>query len=184
MLNFYLLRENENIQLLNLLKIEYIREEFMYLINNILRLLPIDHNKTTIDYQKLGNSLILIINKILLDNLYRKIADNQLNQLIFLIQNKLFCKDLYIRPSYIYDLYNDFTDNKIDDYTFFEAEYDIKKILENYISYIYNNNSDKYNEVFIKIINMFLEELSWVSSNNFKIEILYRKVPALRIIKV
>lgn len=183
MVNFYLLRENENNELLNLLMYEFIKEDFISLINSILRLFSINLNKTNLDQKKFGYNIILTIDKILLDNLYTRIKENKVDHLLYLLQYKLFCNDLYIKSCYIYDLYTDFVDSNIEDCTFYEIEHTIKRMLGSYINYIYNNYTDRYNETFINIIQTFQEELSWAKFNNFRIEILKEKTPAILVTK-
>lgn len=182
MINFYLLRKDENIELFKLLKYEYIKESFLYLINSMVELLSLN-NKLNIDKQKFGYNILFTIDKILLDNLCTMVINNNFD-LLYLINNKLLCSNLIIKTCYLHDLYTDLTPNNYTDYDYFEIEYKIKKLLEKYINYIYINNSDKYNEVFIKIINMLYEELSWFSSTNFRIEILYETIPTIIVPKI
>lgn len=179
MVNLYILSGRENAKLYELLKYEYIKEDYLYLISDILEILPIDHKKISPDNINFNLGLLLIINKILLDNLLTMTINDKFN-LLYLINNKLICNNINIKLWYIASLFNDLAPDKQHKYyDYFEAEIRIKKMLEKYIKYIYNNNSDKYNEVFFNIIVMFQEELSWFCSNNFKIEIIYETTPVL-----
>lgn len=153
------LPKEENTELIKELSYEYIKETYLSFIHSLVDVLVENNYVTNEDkdqYTKLGIGLMYGINKIILNDIYRYIATNNLSVLLTMVSSNLYGSNVYINRVYVIDIMRDIL--KIDELNdnYLAIENILTKKISYYINKVYCNNSDNLNVIFIKLIDMFM----------------------------
>jgi len=166
------LQHEYNKKLFNELKLEFIKTEYMYFVNRLFNLLELNISEDSDMAKEINYNTLLIVNKIILDNLFNYGINNDAITFTHLIQNKLITKNLYIKHTYIEEiiiiLKKYLIINEIDKH---EIEIFINKNLLSFIDIMYVSNVDKYNIIFIELFYKFNTEMSFMNVGYFRFEI-------------
>jgi hypothetical protein len=168
----------ENSELLKELFREYITESFVTQVKDIMYAV-INKFNINFDIQHLSSlniellkTSIFIINKILLDNIFRYIVIKNINRFVHLINNNTFYMDIYINPFYTKQLidvilkYINLDENEIVSITHI-----LNNKLLNIINQIYIDNSRFLNPVLLNLFNSLYDSLGFINVNYYKFEL-------------
>ena len=167
------LSTKENVELQKALKMEYVRLDYVCFVNDILFRMNNHDATTTI---KLCDELLFILNKILLDNIFRYIANRIPNNFLFLLSNNTFSKDIYVNPFYVSQII-DSTGLYIEDKT--ELENIITSKLQVYIDRIYMTNTDCLNILIMNVFDVMYRNLQHINISYYKFELMNYQQPIL-----
>lgn len=168
----------ENSELLRELNREYVTENFIVQIEDIVNLLVDELN---LDFNmiytsnlngELYKAFIFVIDKIFLDNVFKYIALRNINIFIHLINNNTFNMDLYVNPFYtkqITDIVLKYINANEEDI------YSITNIINNKLSEIINNiymNNNRFlNPVLLNLFNSLHDSLGYINIKYYKFEL-------------
>ncbi len=159
MLNVLYLPKEENNILMKELSREYINDNYLsfmqLLVSDLIEERYINAVCTDELYSKLGIKLMYTIDKIILNDVYRYVGYNNLNGIINLIQSKQYSKNLYIFPHYINEVIREVFSIDEMNVDYMSIENIFVKKLSYYVDRIYCSNSDKFNDILIKLVDMF-----------------------------
>lgn len=163
----------ENKKLLQELKTEYVKIDYACFVNDLLfKLNNRDPNLTMV----LCNELVFIINKIFLDNIFRHVANKTYYDLIRLVNNNFFSKDIYINPFYLSQITEHLNINPLD---IDEVSNMIKDELMRYIDRIYFNNLNNLNMNIICTFELMHNSFGHLNFSIFKFELMNYCQPML-----
>lgn len=163
------LPKKENTEIQSVLKLECIKTNYIDLIDEITSFLNVHNSDTRTKF--ITENLIYIINKILLDDIFKYVATKASNDFIRLVTNNTFTENIYINPFYILQLLDPINiplENRL------EVENMLNKKLQKYISYIYKNNK-KLDILILNMFNIMLNNFSHLNFIYYKFE-LYNSV--------
>jgi len=163
----------ENRELQAELKLEYVKLDYVCFVNELLFYLNNRDPQLTV---QICNNLLFVLNKILLDNLFRHIAYKTPERLMVLLANRTFSKDIYINPFYTSQII-EATGLYIEDKM--EVENHINKKLQQYIDSIYMSNSDALNVCLMNMFNVMYQNFHHIDFSHFKFELLDYRQPML-----
>lgn len=175
MLNVLYLPREENNLLMSELRYEYIQDNYLsflkLLVSDLIDERYITQICTDELYSKLGVNMMYTLDKIILNDVYRYVSEGQLNNILCLIQNKQYSKNLYIFPRYIGEIIREVfnIDEMSVDYISIENIF-IKKI-NYYIDRIYCSNNDKFNDIILKLVEMFYTHCSSMNVRSCRFEL-------------
>ena len=159
MLHVMYLPKEENAQFTKILMLEYINDTYMAFTHNLISDLIEERYVTQVNtdelYQRLGVRLMQSVNKIVLNDVYRYVNGNNLSMLLQLIRDNNYSKNVYIGNVYIYEIIREVfcVDELSVDYM--SIENILVKRLSNYIDRIYVTSPNAFNDILLKLAEMF-----------------------------
>lgn len=172
MLKAVFLSEKPNVNIQKELRVEFIKTEYMSFMNNLLVNLNGAFNKG----EELAYTVFLVLNKVLLDNLYKHIVQNSKSTLIHQIHSNTFTKDLYINSFYLNQIFET-AELFLEDRQ--EIENNINKIISRYLDYVYQNNSDNLNRALFGMFEYMNNHLEYLNVSYYKFELMDFRKPIL-----
>lgn len=173
MLRAFYLPSKENIDIQNELKFEYIKLEYLCFINEMLFQL---NNKEQANIQQLATNVYYVVNKILLDNLFKYIATRTPDKFIWLINNGTFCEDIYINSFYTKQVLERLDIEIADEGG---AESIIRRMIEGYIRRIYAANTKRINAALLTMFDSMHAYFYYLNISYYKFEIVNNNQPVL-----
>lgn len=168
----YFLKEQNNISLQNKLRKSCTEIDYDLFVNDIVFKLNVNFDK----HYELRNNLFFIINKIFLDNIFKHVAYKSVDNIMHLINNKNFSKDMYINTFYISQLLDILFIYEEDAC---EIENFINKSLYSYIDKIYLDNVDEINKTILDIFEDMYNNFGSCNVNYYKFELYNNYKPIL-----
>lgn len=151
MIKAYVLPRESNKELIRALHRVYIREEFPRFTQRLSVILrsPKILNVT------FSRDLLLLINKIYLNNIYKYTDPNSISWFLQSLKNRQFGWELNIESYYIYDFFRPLMGMGVNDIDSLEIENTLAMELNSFLTEIYNSDSDSFNEIFIEVFETF-----------------------------
>lgn len=173
-----LLGDNLNKDLVSELKRETIKDTYdnypTVIITDIFSELNIGLNSFNVDnlLTELRSVLIITINKVILDNMMKYITTHNVYMFKSLVERSMLGQDIYVNAFYVTQI----TDIVNKYYRLDMSELNsITDIITNRLSWIINdiyvNNSVRYNEIFIQLLNDIYLVVSNMQFNYYKFEL-------------
>lgn len=150
---------------------EYIKLDFICFVNELLFHAA---NKSDRDIELIAKNIVYVINKVLLDNVFKYITYKTPDKFIQLINNKNFSKDIDISIFYIKQVFEK-TNIDLD----YETEHIINKKLIQYIDRLYTNNTEFFNEKLIGIFDYMYRHFGYLDVSYYKFELYELRQPML-----
>lgn len=173
MLKAAFLPEQENLALQQELFKHYDSYEYLTTINNLCFTLKINYEKT----MHLAETVMLVVNKVLLDNVFRHVATKNADTLVHQLQCRTFIHDVYVNPFYVSQIleyaYIQDEDSR------FEYENEVKRYLLNIVSWIYSNPTSRLGEVLLRVFECLNNHLNYLNISFYKFELAERRKPIL-----
>ena len=163
----------ENVELQKALKLEYAKIDYACFVNEILFKM---NNSNAAIALTMCDDLLFMLNKVLLDNIFRHVANRTPHLLLGLLANKMFGKDIYINPFYVSQIIED-TGIQIEDKT--ELENLITYRLQIYIDNIYVHNADVMNAAITAMFEVMYNNLQHINFGFYKFELMNYVQPIL-----
>lgn len=167
-----LLPERENIQIQKCLNVEYNKLDYLCFVNELIFNINSNGNKTNLAV----NELLFIMNKIILDNIFKYVIYNNKNLLINLLSNRNFTKDVYINPFYTGQIL-ELSEAIYEDKT--EIENLLNKKISKYMDEIYLRNCDNLNMSIFDMFNFMENHLKYIPISYYKFELANTVKPIL-----
>jgi len=155
-----LMSNNENVELYHELRREFITDTYKryldLIVSDICQELQTDISITTNSdfYKELCHTVIITINKVWLDNLLKYITHSNVHTFTTLIDRQMLGQDIFVNLFYTRQITNIVTK-----YVNLDTEEldSVTNILSNRLHWIINNmyvvNSNRYNEILVRIMN-------------------------------
>ena len=176
MLKAVFLPTNENLELQRLLKTEYLKPPYSVFVDEVLHTLNIHPVIQKPIATAVMDTVLFVINKILLDNVYRHVNGNTGSVLLQQIANCTFSKDLHIHPFYVNQILEEAQIN-LDDKT--ELENRLCKGICAYLGYIYTANAQAFNVVVVSLYEMMSMRTGSLEAYSYRFELVDYKQPIL-----
>lgn len=173
MLKAFYLPSKENIGIQNELKVEYIKLEYLCFINEMLIEL---NNIEQANIQLLANNVYYVVDKILLDNLFRYVSTRTPERFIQLIRNNTFSEDIFINSFYAKQVLEGLDLAVWDEW---DTEKIIKRKIEGFIRRIYQGNTERINSALMVMFNAMYEHFCHLDISYYKFEIVNSNKPVL-----
>jgi hypothetical protein len=168
------LPDTENLQLQEIMKREYLKIDYLCFVNEIMFYLKAPYENTMLA----ANSLFFIINKILLDNVFKYTHTKNTTQLYELLQTKNFALDVYINPFYTTQFLED-TGIQVSLEDKCEVENVLTKRVYKYITDMYRNDPDNFNNIIIQLHEHMYNNFNFVNISYYKFELMNYRNPML-----
>ena len=176
MLKAVFLPTTENLELQQVLKAEYLKPSYSVFTHEVLTILNIHPVIQRPIANAVIDTILFVINKIILDNVYRHVNGNSGNVLIQQLSNGNFSKDLYIHPFYLSQILEEAHIN-VEDKT--ELENLLSKGIFRYLDYIYTSNLEAFNIAILKVYEMLSIRASSLRVFSYRFELVDYKQPIL-----
>ncbi len=172
------LNVNENSELLQELRREYVKDTFAGYVENMLSRLicefDLDDNLvfTSGLSGDLYKNILFVVDKILLDNIFKYIVCKNVNNFINLVNNNIFHMDVYINHFYtrqlieVIEKHLNFNDEEKDSV---EAiiRYKLQEIIHNFYTY----NTRFVNPVLMRLFDSLYDSVGHINFNYYKFEL-------------
>lgn len=139
-------------ELNRILREHYIDESTNVFMANIANLTRIDLNS----FPQIQAQLQFQISKILLDNLYRYLKENRLNEFIAHTAYNQFGMAMYISPVYATEILKPIYEQFFSPDDLQEIENDLVEMFRSRMNHLYVIDAQRFNKVFIDIMEMFM----------------------------
>lgn len=165
-LQLAVLSVKENRELQKALKIEYARLDYVCFVNELL--FRMGNSDASISVT-MCNDLLFILNKILLDNVFRHVVNKDPHSFMFLLAHRTFSKDIYINPFYLNQIIES-TGIYLEDKT--ELENELTRRLQSYIDEMYCNHAEAMNVPLLSVFEMLYLNLQHINFGYYKFELM------------
>jgi hypothetical protein len=170
--NLIFLPENQNNQLMQFLKTERAKLDYVCFVNELLFTM---NNPDSTVALTMVNDLSFILNKVILDNVFRYVLSKNTHHFLALLAHRTFSKDIYINPFYISQVI-ECSKVQLPEEDKTEIENLIRYRLQHYIDDIYTTNSESINVCLLDIFEMLTCNLGHLNVSYYKFELMdYRK---------
>lgn len=173
MLQAFVLPAKENRAIQNELKTVYIKTDYICFINELLFYF---RNYNNDNVPKLADNMFYVMNKLLLDNLFKYIASKNYDAFFNVINNKVFTKDLHINHFYINQLLEGLS-------VYIEDQHDAESYLIKrtaiYLDEIYTNNVESFNHSLFDMYEVMFRNLQHKDFSYYKFELMNQLQPIL-----
>lgn len=163
----------ENRELQKELKLEYARLDYVCFVNELL--FRMNNSNATIAVG-MCDDLLFILNKVLLDNIFRYVAEKKTHEFMTLLAHRTFSKDIYINPFYVNQIIES-TGILIEDKT--ELENHITYKLQTYIDQIYTTHAESLNVPLLGVFETMYLNLQHINIGYYKFELMNYVQPIL-----
>lgn len=179
-----ILEKQQNLKLLRLLQQYYIREEYIhkviYFLNQIYGELTEHYDQfnrqnftESQQCQQFSSFIMFVMDKVILDNLFRYLHTNQIHQFITGINNQNLAMGFYINPFYSTQVMNEFSKLGIyysedDDYAVNEM---VSRLIYGLLIDVYKFYSNEINESLLELIHMLQETCLGIPISQYKFEL-------------
>lgn len=167
------LSQKENRELQKSLKLEYARLDYVCFVNELLWSM---NNSDSSRAVMMCDELLFVLNKILLDNIFRYVADKRMHDYMYLLAHRTFSKDIYINPFYVNQIIES-TGIVLEDKT--ELENTITRKLQVYIDQIYTTNAESMNIPLLAVFETMYLNLQHINIGYYKFELMNYVQPIL-----
>lgn len=167
------LSHKENRELQKALKLEYARLDYVCFVNELLFRM---NNSDASVAVSMCDDLLFILNKVLLDNIFRYVAEKRTHDFMALLAHRTFSKDIYINPFYVSQIIES-TGLYIEDKT--ELENHITRRLQLYIDQIYTTNAETMNVPLMGVFEAMFLNLQHLNIGYYKFELMNWVQPIL-----
>ena len=169
---FYL-SERENTVLQKQLKTEYVQMDYLVFVNNLMFMMQSNYTQTPY----VRDSLLFVLNKIFLDNLFLHVIQKSADRFCTLIRNKTFGHDIHIRPFYTAQIFEAANIPPLEDTT--EIENAVNKRLYQYVRTLYANNTDALNVSLMEMFEYLYTHFHYLDVSHYKFELMNFRQPIL-----
>lgn len=167
------LSQKENRELQKSLKLEYARLDYVCFVNELLFSMNNSDSSRAI---MMCDELLFVLNKILLDNIFRYVADKRAHDFMVLLAHRTFSKDIYVNPFYVNQII-ECTGIQLEDKT--ELENTITRKLQVYIDQIYTTNAESMNIPLLAVFETMFLNLQHINIGYYKFELMNYVQPIL-----
>ena len=168
---FLTVKENRELQ--QTLKLEYARLDYVCFVNELLFSMNTSDASIAV---WICDDLLFMLNKILLDNIFRFIAMKIPHNFMVLLAHRTFSKDIYINPFYVNQII-EATGLYIEDKT--EIENMIIRRLQLYIDEMYTKNAESMNVSLLASFDVMYRNLQHLNIGYYKFELMNYVQPIL-----
>lgn len=172
-MNLAFLSDKENRALQKALKLEYARLDYVCFVNELLFRM---NNSNASIAVSMCDDFLFILNKILLDNIFRYVANRNMHGFMILLANGTFSKDIHINPFYVAQIIES-TGIYIEDKT--ELENELTRRLQIYIDQIYMSNREGMNPPLMEVFESMTRNLYHLNIQYYKFELMNYVQPIL-----
>lgn len=172
-LQLAVLSAKENRELQKALKIEYARLDYVCFVNELL--FRMGNSNSTVALT-MCDDLLFILNKILLDNVFRHVVSKDSHTFMFQLAHRTFSKDIYINPFYINQIIES-SGIYLEDKT--ELENELVRRLQTYLDDIYCNHAEALNIPLLAVFEMMFLNLQHINIGYYKFELMHFVQPML-----
>lgn len=178
MLKAAFLPEDENALLQKELRVESIKMDYLCFINELMFFMRIHPNFT----QKVSYHMFLVLNKILLDNIFKHVTQKSSNIILHQLSHKTFSKDIFINNFYTNQLLEAgnvvfSTEESLNDK--YEIENGLSKMIYNYLDHIYTSNRDNLDTSILRMFEYMNNHLYFLNISYYKFELMDTRKPIL-----
>lgn len=178
MLKAAFLPEDENALLQKELRVEYIKMDYLCFINELMFFMRSHPNFT----QKVSYHVFLVLNKILLDNIFKHVTQKSSNIILHQLSHKTFSKDIFINNFYTNQLLEAgnvvfSTEESLNDKH--EIENGLSKMIYNYLDHIYTSNRDNLDTSILRMFEYMNNHLYFLNISYYKFELMDTRKPIL-----
>jgi len=172
------LSEEDNIALQIELKVEYIKLDYLCFIEELVAIMNADQSST----KCLANEMIYILNKIILDNIFKHVREKTPNIILNQIANRVFSSDLIVNNFYVNQILEAVNilfykeEDLIDKY---ELENILSKKVYIYLNYLYDNNKGNIDNATIKLFEYMNSNFHFLDIFYYKFELMDFRKPIL-----
>lgn len=179
-----ILEKQQNLKLLRLLQQYYIREEYFYKLSYFLNQIygdltgqydQFNHQRFTesVNCRQFSSFVMFVMDKVILDNLFRYLHSNQIHQFIFGINNQSLAMDFYVNPFYSSQVMGEFSKLGInysedDDYEINEM---VSRLIYGLLIDVSKHHTNEINESFLELISMFQDTCFGIPISQYKFEL-------------
>lgn len=167
------LSPKENIELQKALKIQYARLDYVCFVNELLFRMGNSNSNVALS---MCDDFLFILNKILLDNIFRYVAEKNAHGFMMLLARGMFSKDIHINPFYVNQIIES-TGLQIEDKT--ELENVLTHRLQVYIDDIYIANTEAMNIPLLGVFDAMFRNLQHIDFGYYKFELMNYVQPIL-----
>lgn len=178
MLKAAFLPEDENALLQKELRVEYIKMDYLCFINELMFFMR-SHPSFT---QKVSYHVFLVLNKILLDNIFKHVTQKSSDLILHQLSHKTFSKDIFINNFYTSQLLEagniafPTEESLIDKH---EIENGLSKMLYNYLDHVYTSNRDNLDTSILRMFEYMNNHLHFLNISYYKFELMETRKPIL-----
>lgn len=164
--------DKENIDILKELRHEYITTDFLCFVNEVNFFISGDAN----NIERLSSQIFYVMDKVILDNIFKYVANKQPEIFLHHVSNNLFSKDIYISNFYISQILQ--LSNIHPDH-WFEFENGVRLMLFNYIDGFMTVNFHRYQVPIMQMFEVMLNNFLHMSLLHYKFELVNNIKPML-----
>jgi hypothetical protein len=169
------LTAKENRELQQALKLQYARLDYVCFVNELL--FSVNNSNSSVAIT-MCDDLLFVLNKILLDNIFRYVVAKNTHGFMFLLAHGTFGKDIYINPFYVAQVLES-TGVYISDEDKTEIENKIIQKLQLYIDDMYSTNTDSLNVPLLGMFEVMFNNLQHINIGYYKFELMNYVQPIL-----
>ena len=165
MLKMAFLCAKENLAVQREIKLEREKLDYVCFVNDLLFKLKAQNYQIVAG---LCDDLLFVLNKIIIDNVFRYVHNKDGLSFINIISSRQFANYIFINPFYIdqvFDLISVHPDDKVEVENYFHAK------LLSYIQSIYFNNSDTMNMALMDLYDSMLHSAGYLNIKYYKFEL-------------
>lgn len=163
----------ENRELQKALKIEYAKLDYVCFVNELLFRM---NNSNASIAMTMCNDFLFILNKVLLDNIFRYVATKDTHKFMTLLAHGTFSKDMYVSPFYVNQII-EASGIYLEDKT--ELENEIVRRLQVYIDDIYTKHVETLNIQLLAMFESMWRNFQHLNIAYFKFELMNYVQPIL-----
>lgn len=171
-MKIYYFDEMDNIELQRRLACEQTHNEHLAFINEIMFYL----NGNPMDIGKLSRAFLLVLNKVVLDNMFRHVLARNASMFMHLVSNRTFSHDLFVNPFYTAQILEELG-LEYEDKT--EVENFLSKRIQWYLANLYAKHHDEINQVMLRMFEWMYHSLGYLNIRYYKFELLNWSRPML-----
>lgn len=149
------------------LAFEYLKEDFVLLVNPVLE---IAQASTDLDFNLIPPTVFNILNSIILDNLYQYTIYGEHDAFVNKVISDNLLRNIHVRHAYLSILTN--SSNDID------TEKTIRNTLSNYVEHIYKKSINEYNKMGIELYTYMKDNLVVNELGTYRFDF-YKDIPML-----
>lgn len=101
-----------------------------------------------------SRALLFLLNRVILTNIYKYVEEGANSHFLYCVSNKLIVHDFYVNNYYICDFVKEMMGSGVQDYEHAAIENSVCKEIMCFITYIYTQASETFNEAFLALYEM------------------------------
>jgi hypothetical protein len=164
MLKAAFLPETVNLPIRNQLKVEFVKVDYLCFVNEVMFYL----RRSPAETPTFAQRLMTVINKILLDNIFKHVIERSTHRLVSLLTNHTFHHDLFINTFYtnqILELVSVAPEDQC------EVEHHLIRMLHGYLNRLYTTNRDNLDESIFTTYEYMNNHFQYLDISYYKFEL-------------